>query len=103
MVEKHDDKKHFLMILYQKKGEQVIKSVRKTVKKLLPSKIKLQASITRNKHSSRFNIKDKVDFKHKHDVKQGEMKWQKLEITAIKTRLRKRSTACFRKVFLNNL
>ena len=63
------------MILYQKKGEQVIKSVRKTVKKLLPSKIKWQVSITRNKFSSRFNIKDKVNFKHKRDVKQGDMKW----------------------------
>ena len=36
IVEKLDDKKHLLMIPYQgQKGEQVIKSVRKTVNRLL--------------------------------------------------------------------
>ena len=42
IVEKHDDKKHFLMMPYQRgKGEQVIKSVRKSMKRLLPSTIKV--------------------------------------------------------------
>ena len=41
-VERHDDKKHLLMIPYQGgKKEQVIKSVRKTIKRLLPSSIKV--------------------------------------------------------------
>ena len=37
IVEKHDDKKHLLMIPYQGgKGDQVIKLVRKTIRRLLP-------------------------------------------------------------------
>ena len=61
-VEKHDDKKH-LMIPYQGgKGEQVIKLARKTIKRLLPSKIKVQVSFTGHKLSSCFNIKDKTKF-----------------------------------------
>ena len=47
IVEKHDDKKHLLMIPYQGgKGEQVIKSVRKTIKRLLPSNIKVSFTKT---------------------------------------------------------
>ena len=69
IVEKHDDKKHLLMIPYQGgKGEQVIKSVRKTIKRLLPSNIKVQVSFTGNKLSSCFSIKDKTKFEHRHDV-----------------------------------
>ena len=52
----------------RKKREQVIKSLRKTVKRLLPSKIKLQVSFTGNKLSSCFIINDKTKFEHKHDV-----------------------------------
>ena len=38
IVEKHDDKKRILIMRYLgEKGEQIIKSVRKTVKRLLPS------------------------------------------------------------------
>ena len=41
LLEEHDDKKHPLMIPYQgEKGEYMIKSVRKTVKRLLRSNIK---------------------------------------------------------------
>ena len=69
IVEKHDDKKHLLMIQYKGgKGEQVIKSVRKTIKRLLPSNIKVQVSFTGNKLSSCFSIKDKITFEHRHDV-----------------------------------
>ena len=69
IVEKHDDKKHLLMIPYQGgKGEQFIKSIRKTIKRLLPSNIKVQVSFTGNKLSSCFNIKDKTKFEHRHDV-----------------------------------
>ena len=69
IVEKHDDKKHLLMIPYQGgKGEQVIKSVRKTIKRLLPSNIKVQVSFTGNKLSSCFNIKEKTKFEHRHDI-----------------------------------
>ena len=65
IVEKHDDKKHLLMIPYQGgKGEQAVKSVRKTIKRLLPSNIKVQLSFTGNKLSSCFNIKDKSKFEH---------------------------------------
>ena len=42
IVEKHDVKKHLFMIPYQEgKGEQVLNSVRKTIKRLLPSNIKV--------------------------------------------------------------
>ena len=69
IVEKHDDKKHLLMIPYQGgKGEQVIKSVRKTIKRLLPSNIKVQVSFTGNKLSSCFSIKDKTKFEHRYGV-----------------------------------
>ena len=55
------------MIPYQGvKGEQVIKSVRKTIKRLLPSNIKV--SFTGNKLSSCFNIKYKTKFEYRHDV-----------------------------------
>ena len=57
------------MIPYQGgKGEQVIKSIRKTIKRLLPSNIKVQVSFTVNKPSSCFNIKDKTKFEHRHEV-----------------------------------
>ena len=42
IVEKHDVKKHLFMIPYQGgKGEQVLNSVRKTIKRLLASNIKV--------------------------------------------------------------
>ena len=57
------------MIPYQRgKGEQVIKSVRKTIKRLLPSNIKVQVCLTGNKLSSCYNIKDKTKFEYRHDV-----------------------------------
>ena len=57
------------MIPYQGgKGEQVIKSVRKILKRLLPSNIKVLVSFTGNKLRSSFNIMDKTKFGHRHDV-----------------------------------
>ena len=68
IVEKCDDKK-LLMIPYQGgKGEQAIKTIRKTIKRLLPSNIKVQVSFTGKKLNSCFNIKDKTKFEHRHDV-----------------------------------
>ena len=59
IVEKHDDKKHLLMIPYQGgKGELVMKSVRRTIKRLLLSNIKVKVSFTGNKLKD--NIKDKT-------------------------------------------
>ena len=57
------------MIPYQGgKGEQAIKTIRKTIKRLLQSNIKVQVSFTGNKLNSCFNIKDKTKFEHRHDV-----------------------------------
>ena len=42
--------------------------MRKTVKRLLLSNIKVQVSSTGNKLSSCFTIKDKTKFEHRHDV-----------------------------------
>ena len=67
--EKCDDKK-LLMIPYQGgKGEQAIKTIRKTIKRLLPSSIKVQVFFTGNKLNSCFNIKDKTKFEHRRDNK----------------------------------
>ena len=67
--QKDDDKKHFLMIPYQGgKGAQIIKSDRKTIKRLLPSNVKVQVCFTGNKLSSCYNIKDKTKFEYRHDV-----------------------------------
>ena len=68
IVEKCDDKK-LLMIPYQgRKGEQAIKTIRKTIKRLLPSNIKVKVSFTGKKLNSCFNIKDRTKFEHRHDV-----------------------------------
>ena len=57
------------MIPYQRgKVKQIIKSVRKTIKSLLPSNIKVQVCLTGNKLSSRYNIKGKTKFEYRHDV-----------------------------------
>ena len=57
------------MIPYQGgKGEQVIKSVRKILKRLLPNNIKVLVSFIGNKLRSSFNIMDKTKFGHRHDV-----------------------------------
>ena len=57
------------MVPYQEgKEKQVIKWVRKTIKRLLPSNIKVQVCFTGNKLSSRFNVKDKTKFEHRHEV-----------------------------------
>ena len=63
IVEKHDNKKHFLWYHIKKKME-----FEQTVKRLLPSNTKLLVSFTSNKLSSCFNIKDKTKFKYKHDA-----------------------------------
>ena len=69
IIKKMMTKKHLLMIPYQgRKGEQVIKSVRRTIKRLLLSNIKVQVSFTGNKLSSCFNINEKTKFEHRHDV-----------------------------------
>ena len=57
------------MIPYQRgKVKQIIKSVRKTIKSLLPSNIKVQVCLIGNKLSSRYNIKGKTKFEYRHDV-----------------------------------
>ena len=69
VAEKHDDKKHRLIIPYQgEKGEQVIRSARTIVKRLLPSNRKVQVPFTGDKLSSCFNFKDKPKFEHRHYV-----------------------------------
>ena len=58
------------MILCQRrKGKQVIKSVRKNYKEVITKQHKnAKVSFNGNKLSSRFNIKDKTKFEHRHDV-----------------------------------
>ena len=69
IIEEHDNKKHLLMISYHTgKWEQVVKSVIKTVKKILSSNTKLQVSFADNNFSSRFNIKSKTKCERKHVI-----------------------------------
>ena len=49
-------------------GCNVIKLMNKYVNKLLPNNTKIKAALKSNKLTSCFNIKDKLDFEHNHDL-----------------------------------
>ena len=69
--EKQSDKKniHRLLLPYQgDKGCDVIKSMNKCVNKLLPNNTKIEVAFKSTKLSSCFNVKDKIDFEHNHDL-----------------------------------
>ena len=61
-------KKHLIIPYHGGKGEQLIKSLRKTIKRSLPSNIKGQVSFTGNQLSLCFSIKNKSKFEHRYDV-----------------------------------
>ena len=50
------------------KGCNIIKSTNKCVNKLLPSNTKIEVAFKSTKLSSCFNVKDKIDFEHNHDL-----------------------------------
>ena len=46
----------------------ITKSMNKCVNKLLPNNTKIQVAFKSTKLSSCFNVKDKIDFEHNHDL-----------------------------------
>ena len=63
------DKKRRLVLPYiGDRGNHVLRSMEKYVRELPPKKSTLQIMYTGKKLSSQFNIKDKTNFKHQHDL-----------------------------------
>ena len=62
-------KHHFLLLPCKgEKREHLIKSMKKSISKLLPSEIKTQVAYTGKKLSTCFNVKDQSKSDHQHDV-----------------------------------
>ena len=58
-----------MLLPYQgDKGCNIIKSMNKCVNKLLPNNTKIEVAFKSTKLSSCFNVKDKIDFEHNHDL-----------------------------------
>ena len=63
------EKHHFLFLLYKgKKGEHLIKSMKRRILKLLPPEIETQMVFTGKKLSTCFNVNDQSKLDHRHDV-----------------------------------
>ena len=64
-LEKHP----LLVISYQcKKGDHVLKSLKKGMRKMLPNNVKPRIAFTGRKVNRSFKIKDKTEMKHNHDI-----------------------------------
>ena len=62
-------KHHFLLLPYKgKKGEHLIKSMKRRILKLLSPEFKTQAAYIGKKISTCFNVKDQSKFDHRHDM-----------------------------------
>ena len=62
-------KKRILLLPYQgDKGIESTKSLKGKLNKHLPNSVKTQVTFTGQKLSTHFNVKDRINFKHKHDV-----------------------------------
>ena len=58
-----------MLLSYQgNKGCNIIKSTDKHVNKLLPNNTKIELAFKSTKLSNCFNVKDKIDFEHNHDL-----------------------------------
>ena len=68
-LENKNEKRHSLTIPYQgEKGDYLIKSMKRNLKKILPNNVKPQITYTGRKLGSLFETKDQTIFEHKHDV-----------------------------------
>ena len=68
-TDKSGDKKHRLVLPNKgDRGNHVLRSMEKFVRKLLPKKLTLQITYTGKKLSSQFNIKNKTNFVRQHDL-----------------------------------
>ena len=64
-----EENKHLLMLPFKGKvGETTLKSLRNTLKSAIPVNITCKIIYTGTKLASKFNIKDEISKKHKHDL-----------------------------------
>ena len=67
--ENTSSKNHLLVLSYQgEKGINIVNSMKRYVKKILPDNIKVQTALTGKPLSSCFKTKDRTKFKHQHDI-----------------------------------
>ena len=67
--ENNNKKIHWLLWPYQRhKGCNIIKSINTFLKKLLSNTTKIEVAFKSTKQSSCFNVKDKIDLEHNHDL-----------------------------------
>ena len=63
------NKRHLLVLPYQGElGSRLVKSLKRSITKLLPETTQLEFRFTVSKLSTLFQIKDKTIFEHNHDV-----------------------------------
>ena len=64
-----EQKVHSLLLPFVgSKGTTIVINLNKTLKNVLPSNVKTRITYTGQKLNSRFQIKDKINEKHKHDL-----------------------------------
>ena len=64
-----EENKHLLMLPYKGKvGETTLKSLRKTLKSVIPANNTFKIIYTGTKLASKINMKDKISKEHKHDL-----------------------------------
>ena len=64
-----EENKHLLMLPYKGKvGETTLKSLRNTLKSVIPANNTCKTIYIGTKLASKFNIKDKISKEHKHDL-----------------------------------
>ena len=69
VITKNEENEHLLMLPYKGKvGETTLKSLRNTLKSAMPVNITCKIIYTGTKLASKFNIKDEISKKHKHDL-----------------------------------
>ena len=62
-------KQQLLVLTYQgKKGDHILKSFKKGMRKILPNNVKPRTAFTGRKVGTSFQIKDKTEMKHNHDT-----------------------------------
>ena len=63
-----EEKVHSLLLPFTgPKGTSIVNNLNKTLKNVLSSNVKTRTTYTGQKLNSRFQIKDKINEKHKHD------------------------------------
>ena len=63
------NKRHLLLLPYQgEQGSRLVKSLKRSITKLLSEATQLELGFTSSKLSMHFQIKDKTEFEHNHDI-----------------------------------